>query len=1156
MPIALLTSRWMLTLLLAAVAAVSRQAGALIKAAGLMISVVCRHLADGGRSRRLSIHWAGPSKPFLLHEFAIAEGSSRPLATEVRPPLFSQFVISTTITLTVMTLLCRSADSSDLWTWRNPLPTANGLYGVAYGNGQFVAVGDYSTILTSVDGVSWVRRRSASQTSLNGIVYGAGQFVAVGGGGNILTSEDGVNWVVRQSGTQDNLRGIAYGNGQFIAVGLGGTVSLGYHGTILTSEDGVNWVVRQSGTRDWLSAIAYGSGQFVAVGEGGALVTSADGVSWVVRQSGTRDWLSAIAYGSGQFVAVGGGGTLLTSTDGVTWVQRQLGTPDTLRGIVYGNAQFIAVGLGRMQGLGDKGTILSSADGVNWAMRQSGTRSWLHAIAYGGGQFVAVGGSAILTSTDGVTWVQRQTGPRDPLYGIAYGNGQFVALGDNPRSLDTTIVTSVDGVTWVQRHAVTRDRLHDIAYGNGQFITVGDNGTIVISSDGATWLQRQAGTENSLYGIAYGNGQFVAVGNEEGFGQDDFITSWPITTTSGDGVTWVQRRSRARQDLIDITYGNGQFIAVGRELSEDEWWTIIVTSADGVNWIPYSLSPTQQSLWRIAYGNGQFVAVGESGMILQLDLLMSTTSLPLIANQPRGQGVTSGDTATLNVFAFGATPLTYQWLFNGQAIPGATTSSLILDRALTNNSETYSVRVSNRFGSTTSSGVPVVVFASHDTSRDALYTYFPMGNGDLKEYDGVVGPLTVSFSQTTYQGQETFGYYQSVNRASTYLAYSEAKLLLLGGTSPSADLKLIPAAVFLDNDLLLGGGSRTSTGKATLDTPSGDSTIGFTATVTVSKTNVTIASRTFQDCRHVTLRIVGNISDIGTRQFLGQTMILAPSIGIIRIAAYDPDLNFLGWEDYTIGRTVPRMLTMQASGATNVPVAVISPDLSQNGGGGVAPISFHYLVGSSVTLAVPQAFGGVVFKRWAGADYQAGTNALVNMNWDRTVTAEYTPLMVVPPAEAPIITTQPQSQAAAVGGSVVFSVVVSGTPPLIFQWKRNGVDLPSRTETTLSLQNISLPDAGDYTVTVKNAAGVTASSIAKLTVLPASDGLRLSIGRNSEGTVDVIAATQVGRPYTLEGSSDLKDWFPVRQLSDGAASFTLSVSTGRTPHRFFRLKAD
>ncbi|MCI0535849.1 MAG: immunoglobulin domain-containing protein [Verrucomicrobiales bacterium] len=1133
-----------------------------------------------------------------------------------------------------MTLLCRSADSSDLWTWRNPLPTANGLYGVAYGNGQFVAVGDYSTILTSVDGVSWVRRRSASQTSLNGIVYGAGQFVAVGGGGNILTSEDGVNWVVRQSGTQDNLRGIAYGNGQFIAVGLGGTVSLGYHGTILTSEDGVNWVVRQSGTRDWLSAIAYGSGQFVAVGEGGALVTSADGVSWVVRQSGTRDWLSAIAYGSGQFVAVGGGGTLLTSTDGVTWVQRQLGTPDTLRGIVYGNAQFIAVGLGRMQGLGDKGTILSSADGVNWAMRQSGTRSWLHAIAYGGGQFVAVGGSAILTSTDGVTWVQRQTGPRDPLYGIAYGNGQFVAvgdngtivtsadgvtwiqralgtqdrlydiaygngqfvaLGDNPRSLDTTIVTSVDGVTWVQRHAVTRDRLHDIAYGNGQFITVGDNGTIVISSDGATWLQRQAGTENSLYGIAYGNGQFVAVGdngtvaissngvtwlqrqagtenslygiaygngqfvavgNEEGFGQDDFITSWPITTTSGDGVTWVQRRSRARQDLIDITYGNGQFIAVGRELSEDEWWTIIVTSADGVNWIPYSLSPTQQSLWRIAYGNGQFVAVGESGMILQLDLLMSTTSLPLIANQPRGQGVTSGDTATLNVFAFGATPLTYQWLFNGQAIPGATTSSLILDRALTNNSETYSVRVSNRFGSTTSSGVPVVVFASHDTSRDALYTYFPMGNGDLKEYDGVVGPLTVSFSQTTYQGQETFGYYQSVNRASTYLAYSEAKLLLLGGTSPSADLKLIPAAVFLDNDLLLGGGSRTSTGKATLDTPSGDSTIGFTATVTVSKTNVTIASRTFQDCRHVTLRIVGNISDIGTRQFLGQTMILAPSIGIIRIAAYDPDLNFLGWEDYTIGRTVPRMLTMQASGATNVPVAVISPDLSQNGGGGVAPISFHYLVGSSVTLAVPQAFGGVVFKRWAGADYQAGTNALVNMNWDRTVTAEYTPLMVVPPAEAPIITTQPQSQAAAVGGSVVFSVVVSGTPPLIFQWKRNGVDLPSRTETTLSLQNISLPDAGDYTVTVKNAAGVTASSIAKLTVLPASDGLRLSIGRNSEGTVDVIAATQVGRPYTLEGSSDLKDWFPVRQLSDGAASFTLSVSTGRTPHRFFRLKAD
>ena len=69
-----------------------------------------------------------------------------------------------------------------------------------------------------------------------GIAYGNGQFVAVGnsdgtiglrdGVGTIQTSTDGLNWVLRQSGTPQHtdLRGVAYGNGRFIAVGSGGTI--------------------------------------------------------------------------------------------------------------------------------------------------------------------------------------------------------------------------------------------------------------------------------------------------------------------------------------------------------------------------------------------------------------------------------------------------------------------------------------------------------------------------------------------------------------------------------------------------------------------------------------------------------------------------------------------------------------------------------------------------------------------------------------------------------------------------------------------------------------------------------------------------------------------------------------------------------------------
>jgi len=60
-------------------------------------------------------------------------------------------------------------------------------YGVAYGNGLFVAVG-IGDIFTSPDGVNWTARTSVTSNYLNGVTYGNGRFVAVGNFGTILTS--------------------------------------------------------------------------------------------------------------------------------------------------------------------------------------------------------------------------------------------------------------------------------------------------------------------------------------------------------------------------------------------------------------------------------------------------------------------------------------------------------------------------------------------------------------------------------------------------------------------------------------------------------------------------------------------------------------------------------------------------------------------------------------------------------------------------------------------------------------------------------------------------------------------------------------------------------------------------------------------------------
>lgn len=77
--------------------------------------------------------------------------------------------------------------------------------------------------------------------------------------------------------------------------------------------------------------------------------------------------------------------------------------------------------------------------------------------------------------------------------------------------------------------------------------------------------------------------------------------------------------------------------------------------------------------------------------------------LPVIITHPQGDAVFPDANVTFNVTALGAAPLRYQWLFRGTPIAGATTSSYQIVSAQAINQGTYSVVVSNSFGSITSS---------------------------------------------------------------------------------------------------------------------------------------------------------------------------------------------------------------------------------------------------------------------------------------------------------------------------------------------------------------------------------------------------------------------------------------------------------------------
>ena len=82
----------------------------------------------------------------------------------------------------------------------------------------------------------------------------------------------------------------------------------------------------------------------------------------------------------------------------------------------------------------------------------------------------------------------------------------------------------------------------------------------------------------------------------------------------------------------------------------------------------------------------------------------------------------------------------------------------------------------------------------------------------------------------------------------------------------------------------------------------------------------------------------------------------------------------------------------------------------------------------------------------------------------------------------PQIVVEPASQSVFVGAQAQFSVTAQSTKALSYQWMLDGTNLPPDTNSTLTLTNVQLTQAGSYTVAVSNLYGAVTSVVAVLTV--------------------------------------------------------------------------
>jgi hypothetical protein len=267
--------------------------------------------------------------------------------------------------------------SPDLVMWARRPQTATHLSGVAFGNGEFVAVGEDTAmrgvILHSADGLVWSGAESVEPSglpSLRRVAFQDGHFMAVGGyvnvngsAGWIYSSPDGKSWqrpyfaAPWPNGPGPGLFAVAFGQDTYLAVGGGQRFAPPYGGytTVVESPDAQTWVKTSNQAGGVFSDVAFGNESFVALG-GATVQTRTNGV-WASGPDATA--LLGIGFGRGRFVAVGYGGLVQTSEDGLSWTNRASTTTSTLRRVVFVNDRFLA--------LGDSRTILGSSDGIEWS---------------------------------------------------------------------------------------------------------------------------------------------------------------------------------------------------------------------------------------------------------------------------------------------------------------------------------------------------------------------------------------------------------------------------------------------------------------------------------------------------------------------------------------------------------------------------------------------------------------------------------------------------------------------------------------------------------------------------------------------------------------------------------------------------------------------
>ena len=458
---------------------------------------------------------------------------------------------------------------------------------------------------------------------------------------------------------------------------------------------------------------------------------------------------------------------------------------------------------------------------------------------------------------------------------------------------------------------------------------------------------------------------------------------------------------------------------------------------------------------------------------------------PAISSQPTSQTVVAGQSANFSATVTGTTPVTYQWMKNGVAISGATSSSYsVASTTTTDNGALFSLVARNTAGSATSNSATLTVTQAQTLVAPSIS--FQPANQSVTV--GAAASFAVAAT-----GSSPFSYKWNKNGVAI--------------AGASAATYTTPVTTSSDNGAQFTVSVSNSTGTvlsnvATLTVTAAPATAGC---VTSSGTwvNSTLPQTQTSNFR---LTYDATPATTGIDAVTGLSSGAASDFSnLAAVARFNSSgmIDALNGASYTALSALPYAAGTTYHFILDVNMAAHTYTVTVQVG------SLQTIIGSNLAFRTVQST--ISSLNSVAAMTSPGTHTVCKI---ATSTAA---------ATAPAIATQPLNQTVAAGQAASFSVSATGTAPFTYQWKQNGAAISGATASNYITPATTTANSGSlFSVTITNAAGNVTSNGATLTVTAAATLLlNSSVSSLNFGNVNVSSSSSQNITVTNAGNSNI-----------------------------------